>query len=194
MPDCFSKSEVTDFLNFMKLPDGTPLVPIDLMDYLWDNGFFTAPASTKYHGNYEGGLLEHSSAVAKFLVQLTEDNHLTWKNPRSPYIVGMFHDLCKIDQYRHPASDLVVDGMLLPDPSKWEYNPDTLLKGHGDKSVILLSQFYTLTEEEIMCIRYHMGAFTDKSEWNDYTRAVRNYPNVLWTHQADMLASHVAGV
>jgi hypothetical protein len=45
-----------------------------------------------------------------------------------------------------------------------------------------------------MCIRYHMGAFTDKSEWNDYTRAVRNYPNVLWTHQADMLASQVAGV
>ena len=72
--------------------------------------------------------------------------------------------------------------------------PDTLLKGHGDKSVMLLSQFYTLTDEKIMCIRYHMGAFTDKSEWNDYTRAVSQYPNVLWTHQADMLASHVAGV
>ena len=194
MPDFFSKSEVTDFMNFMKLPDGTSVVSDDMMEYLMAYGLFTAPASTKYHGNHEGGLLKHSSAVAKFLVQLTEDNHLTWKNPRSPYIVGMFHDLCKIDQYRHPASDLVVDGMLLPDPSKWEYNPDTLLKGHGDKSVMLLSQFYTLTEEEIMCIRYHMGAFTDKSEWNDYTRAVRNYPNVLWTHQADMLASHVAGV
>lgn len=44
------------------------------------------------------------------------------------------------------------------------------------------------------CIRYHMGAFTDKSEWNDYTRAVSQYPNVLWTHQADMLVSHIAGV
>lgn len=194
MPDCFSKSEVTDFLNFMKLPDGTPVVSDDMMEYLMAYGFFTAPASTKYHGNYEGGLLEHSYMVTKFLLTLTQDNHLIWHKSRSPYIVGMFHDLCKIDQYRHRASDLVVDGMLLPDPSKWEYNPDTLLKGHGDKSVMLLSQFYTLTEEEIMCIRYHMGAFTDKSEWNDYTRAVRNYPNVLWTHQADMLASHVAGV
>lgn len=194
MPDCFSKSEVTDFLNFMKLPDGTPLVSDDMMEYLMAYGFFTAPASTKYHGNYEGGLLEHSYMVTKFLLTLTQDNHLIWHKSRSPYIVGMFHDLCKIDQYRHPASDLVVDGMLLPDPSKWEYNPDTLLKGHGDKSVMLLSQFYTLTEEEIMCIRYHMGAFTDKSEWNDYTRAVHQYPNVLWTHQADMLASHVAGV
>ena len=59
---------------------------------------------------------------------------------------------------------------------------------------MLLSQFYSLTMEEIACIRYHMGAFTDKSEWNDYTRAVKAYPNVLWTHQADMLASHVKGV
>ena len=194
MPDCFSKSEVTDFLNFMKLPDGTSVVSDDMMEYLTAYGFFTTPASTKYHGNYEGGLLEHSYMVTKFLLTLTQDNHLIWRKARSPFIVGMFHDLCKIDQYRHPASDLVVNGMLLPDPSKWEYNPDTLLKGHGDKSVMLLSQFYTLTDEEIMCIRYHMGAFTDKSEWNDYTRAVSQYPNVLWTHQADMLASHVAGV
>lgn len=194
MPDYFSKYKVTDFLNFMKLPDGTSLVSDDMMDYLWDNGFFTAPASTKYHGNHEGGLLEHSDMVTRFLVVLTKDNHLTWMNPRSPYIVGMFHDLCKIDQYRHPASGLIIDGVSVLDSFKWEYNPDTLLKGHGDKSVMLLSQFYTLTEEEIMCIRYHMGAFTDKSEWNDYTRAVHQYPNVLWTHQADMLASHVAGV
>ena len=87
-----------------------------------------------------------------------------------------------------------MDGTIFYAESVWEYNPDTLLKGHGDKSVMLLSQFYTLTDEEIMCIRYHMGAFTDKSEWNDYTRAVSQYPNVLWTHQADMLATHVAGV
>lgn len=194
MADCFFKSEVTDFLNFMKLPDGISVVSDDMMNYLMAYGFFTAPASTKYHGNYEGGLLEHSYMVTKYLLTLTRDNHLLWRKARSPYIVGMFHDLCKIDQYRHPASDLVVNGMLLPDPSKWEYNPDTLLKGHGDKSVMLLSQFYTLTDEEIMCIRYHMGAFTDKSEWNDYTRAVSQYPNVLWTHHADMLASHVAGV
>ena len=194
MSDCFSKSEVTDFLNFMKLPDGTSVVSDDMMEYLTAYGFFTAPASTKYHGNYEGGLLEHSYMVTKYLLTLTQDNHLIWHKARSPFIVGMFHDLCKIDQYRHPASGLIADGVNVMDSFKWEYNPDTLLKGHGDKSVMLLSQFYTLTNEEIMCIRYHMGAFTDKSEWNDYTRAVSQYPNVLWTHQADMLASHVAGV
>ena len=185
MADCFSKSELDDFLNLMKLPNGTPLVPVDMIDYLVSYGFFTAPASTKYHGAYEGGLYQHSVAVTKFLLRLTDDNKLIWRNERSPYIVGMFHDLCKIDQYRP-----FMDGESVG----WEYNPDTLLKGHGEKSVMLLSQFYRLTEEEICCIRYHMGAFTPKEEWNDYTGAIHAYPNVLWTHQADMLASHVAGV
>ena len=204
MPDCFSESKVTDFLNVMKLPDGTSIVSDDMVDYLRTYGFFAAPASTKYHGNYEGGLIEHSIAVTKFLVQLTKDNHLTWKNPRSPYVVGMFHDLCKIDQYI-PQYELREE--LKPAPLNnpksttfvktlcgYDYNPDTLLKGHGDKSVMLLSQFYRLTEEEICCIRYHMGAFTPKEEWNDYTGAIHAYPNVLWTHQADMLATHVAGI
>ena len=187
-------TELTDFCNMMKLPDGTPLLPIDMLDWLVNNGFFKAPASTKYHGAYEGGLYQHSVAVTKFLLRLTEDNKLIWRNERSPYIVGMFHDLCKIDQYRHSESGLFADGISLPDPSKWEYNPHTLLKGHGEKSVMLLSQFYALTEEEICCIRYHMGAFTQKEEWNDYTGAIHAYPNVLWTHQADMLATHVAGI
>lgn len=185
MVDSPSKSELTAFCNLMKLPDGTPLLPIDMLDWLVNKGFFKAPASTKYHGAHEGGLYQHSVAVTQFLLRLTEDNKLIWRNERSPYIVGMFHDLCKIDQYL-PFMDC--------ESISWDYNPNTLLKGHGEKSVMLLSQFYRLTEEEICCIRYHMGAFTPKEEWNDYTRAVRQYPNVLWTHHADMLASHVAGI
>lgn len=194
MADCFSKSELTDFCKMMTLPNGTPLIPVDMLDWLVSKGFFTAPASTKYHGAHEGGLFQHSAAVMKALVCLTESCHLDWQNERSPYIVGMFHDLCKIDQYRNTSYGLTLDGQPLHNPCEWEYNPHTLLKGHGEKSVMLLSQFYTLTEEEILCIRYHMGAFTPKEEWNDYTGAIHAYPNVLWTHQADMLASHVAGI
>lgn len=189
MADCFSKSELTDFCNLMKLPDGTPLLPIDMLDWLVNKGFFEAPASTKYHGAHEGGLYQHSVSVMKFLVQLTRDNGLHWQDERSPYIVGMFHDLCKIDQYK--ATDYTV---VPKNPILYQYNTDTLLKGHGEKSVMLLSQFYRLTEEEICCIRYHMGAFTPTEEWNDYTGAIHAYPNVLWTHHADMLASHVAGI
>ena len=197
MPDCFSKSEVTDFLNFMKLPDGTSVVSDDMMEYLMAYGFFTAPASTKYHGNYEGGLLNHSRMVTEYLLALTQANHLIWRKARSPFIVGMFHDLCKIDQYRHPIiEELFIENEKAPvyDEMNWEYNPDTAVKGHGDKSVILLSQHMTLTEEEMMCILYHMGAFTDREQWKDYTNAIHMFPNVLWTHHADMIASHIVGV
>ena len=181
------KLAVATFTDFMQLPDGTPLVSPEMLQILTRKGFFHAPASTKYHGNYPGGLFAHSFAVAKSLVTFTDNNNLHWEKPRSPYIVGMFHDLCKIDQYR------LLSHSQDPDV-RYDYNPDTLLKGHGDKSVMLLSQFYTLTEEEIMCIRYHMGAYTEKEEWPYYGRAVEQYPNVLWTHTADMFASHVAGV
>ena len=149
---------------------------------LIESGYFTAPASTKHHGNYEGGLFDHSFAVTEALVTMTDKNELKWTLPRSPWVIGMFHDLCKIDSYKYI------------DCIGYEYNKETLYKGHGDKSVILLSSYLTLTPEEVACIRYHMGAFADKEEWNDYTRAIRQYPNVLWTHHADMIASQIKGV
>lgn len=156
-------------------------------------GFFTAPASRKYHGNYEGGLFDHSLVVAQYLVELTEKNNLKWERHASPRLVGMFHDLCKVDQYR-PLTIAVRAPNDVGWKKEWEYNNNILLKGHGEKSVMLLSTLMELTMEEVICIRYHMGAFTDKEEWRDYTRAVNNYPNSLWTHHADMLASHVEGV
>lgn len=195
-----TKIERIDMMkSFMVLPDGSPIIYPDLMNWLCVNGFFTAPASASHHGNYEGGLFDHSIHVAQILVHLTKNLSLKWKDPRSPYLIGMFHDLCKIDQYRHPMADVEFrmygSKAIRPiDTTRWEYNPDTMLSGHGDKSVMLLSQFYSLTDEEILCIRYHMGAFTDKKEWAFYTRAVQLYKNVLYTHTADMLESQVDGV
>ena len=171
-----------------------PYVSDKFLTWLIDNGFFDAPASTKYHGSYPGGLFDHCYMVAETLAQLTDDFHLDWWRKESPYLVGMFHDLCKIDCYQHPVIGHTVDGKPIYDLNTWEYSKNMGLKGHGDKSIMLLSMYTTLTEEEIMCIRYHMGAFTDKEEWHDYTNAVKNFPNVLWTHHADMLASHVSGV
>lgn len=151
---------------------------------LEDLGFFTAPASTKYHGAYEGGLFDHSLEVTKCLVELTEKLGLEWERPESPYIVGMYHDLCKCDNY-------VVDF----ETGKYIYNPYLIIPGHGDKSVIMLQKYLELTDEEIACIRWHMGAYeTDTKLWNYYGRAIETYPNVLYTHTADMIASKIRGV
>lgn len=161
-----------------------PHIPFDCLGWLAVKGFFKVPASTKYHGSHEGGLFEHSLAVMEQLVELTKRNHLEWQRPESPYVVGIFHDLCKMDSYTPNENRKAGEPPYL-------YNTDTLLKGHGEKSVMLLSTLTKLTEEEVACIRYHMGAFTDKEEWSDYTRAIHRFPNVLWTHHADMIATHI---
>lgn len=167
----------------------------DFMGYL-NESFFTAPASTKYHGAYEGGLYDHSRQVYIRLKNLTENNGLKWERPESPFIIGMFHDLCKCDQYKKIGGTvLTLNGIEVSDPTgyHYEYNTDTVLKGHGSKSVMILSQFITLTEEEMLCIRYHMGPY-EKEEWQEFDAAIRRYQNVYWTHAADMLASKVDDV
>lgn len=184
------------FLTAMQLKDGTPLVTAEMMDWLIGQGFFMKPAAINHHGNCTGGLFDHSFTVMQNLVEITESLGLKWQNPRSPYIVGMFHDLCKLDDYvDENAMDTVMMGTGSPISKnpKWTHNPDMILKGHGEKSIILLSQFMTLTEEEIMCIRFHMGAY-ETDAWNEYNAAIRKYETVLWTHTADMYASKVDGV
>ena len=165
----------------------------DFIAYLNEGGFFTAPASTKYHGAYEGGLYEHSRAVFLRLRELTENMGLKWQREESPFIIGMFHDLCKCDQYVEKQAGPIELGLNYETPV-YEYNQNTLLKGHGDKSVMILSRFLVLTEEEILCIRYHMGAY-QKEDWDGFDLAIRKTNGlVLWAHHADQLASKVDNI
>lgn len=167
-------------------------VESELTQELKTMGFFTAPASTKYHGNYPGGLFDHSLQVSKELVNISQKMGLVWQRQRSPYIVGMFHDLCKVDAYKF--EDVCSDAEYSEFSSvRYKHNDDVLLKGHGDKSIMLLSQFMSLTTEEILCIRYHMGAYETDS-WAQYGMAIKSCPNVLWTHTADMIASKICNV
>ena len=164
--------------------------------WLIEQGFFVKPAAISHHGNYTGGLFDHSFEVMEDLVDMTKRFDIQWQDERSPYIVGIFHDLCKVDDYiDENAEDVVVMGTGSPISKnpKWGKNPSCILQGHGDKSVMMLSQFMTLTEEEIFCISFHMGAY-ETNRWNQYDAAIRRYETVLWTHTADMYASKVKGV
>ena len=150
-------------------------------------GFFTAPASRSFHGNYEGGLFDHSFAVAKYLTELTEKLGLKWQREDSPYIVGMLHDLCKCGQYRQVGEN--------PRGPIWEHVGALVIPGHGERSVIMAQKWLCLNDEEIACIRWHMGAYeTDTRLWQCYNLAIKLYPNVLWTHTADNYVSQVLEV
>ena len=117
-------------------------------------------------------------------MMLTRKLGLSWDRDESPYIIGYLHDLCKTDDYffKEKNGEFII-----------EYNKNHK-PGHGHKSLDLLLGHIYLTPEEITCIRYHMGAFTDKSEWGDFCREVHDNPNVLWTHNADMMASQIQGI
>ncbi len=160
----------------------------ELLKWLEAAGFYEWPAAQKHHGNTWGGLFRHSLQVTYELKRLTCDLGLTWQRAESPEIIGMLHDICKLDDYTIlPFGDN-------PEEPQIDINQNKLYPGHGEKSLIMLMGHIDLTEEEKMCIRYHMGAFTDSKEWPYYSRAVQQYPNVLYTHTADMIASQVKGV
>ena len=151
------------------------------LDY---ENFFTAPASRSYHGAYEGGLFDHSYTVAKTLQELTTNNHLEWERKESPLIIGYLHDICKHDQY-----------ILDKANKKYIWNENQIFTGHATKSLLIIDSYkINITKEERQCIRWHMGAFDDKENWQAYSDAVRVCHNVLWTHHADMIASQIKGI
>ena len=154
-----------------------------LTNGLRDMGYFKAPASVNHHGNYDGGLFDHSWAVMEALENLTYRLNLKWERKESLYIVGLLHDLCKCNSYVYNE-----------EAGQWEYNNNITINGHGELSVILAQQLIQLTEEEMLCIRWHMGAYDDKKNWNILGRAIEEYPNVLYTHTADMIASRIQGI
>nr|DAP97485.1 MAG TPA: putative HD superfamily hydrolase [Caudoviricetes sp.] len=175
--DRTKQQRINLFKNCMPSPYNT-----GILQQLEKDGFFTAPAAASHHGNYEGGLFDHSFAVACQLVDYTQSLGLHWERKESPYIVGMLHDYCKTKLYTKQE-----DGTFT-------HTENVILPGHGSASVALIQQFLQLTFEELMCIRWHMGAFEGEKYWKGYSAACCAYPNVLYTHTADMYVSQCMGI
>ena len=162
-----------------------------LVDFMVENRFFSAPASTKWHGAYAGGLWAHSVCVAEQLRKLTDKYHVEWESSDSPEIIGLLHDLCKFAQYVFDA-----DGQILS-------NKAEKAKGHGFYSVALLDSLgFVLTTEERECILWHMGKWTvepyydlahvqnGESVFGSFKEALDGIYNLRWVCGADMIASH----
>lgn len=147
-----------------------------LCDFLNENNFIEKCAGRKHHGTNDSDLVRHSMCVAKQLEILTKNNSLSWERPESPIIVGLLHDVCKCYNY------------IKDEDGNWVWNKETP-SGHGTLSLLILNKLVPLTLEEQACIRYHMGAYEGKEVWGELSNAIKTYPNILWTCQADMIAS-----
>ena len=163
-----------------------------LLDYLQRSDFFTAPASTRYHGAHEGGLLAHSLNVYDCLVDILSRPRMkelygVQYSDESIAIAGLFHDICKVNFYKTSFRNAKDEN------GKWVSVPyytieDNLPYGHGEKSVYILSGFMRLTRDEAFAIRYHMG-FSGTEDPNNVSKALEMFPLAYAVCCADMEAA-----
>ena len=155
--------------------------------------FFTAPSSTRFHGAYEGGLVEHSLNVYECLKDYlnrprTKELYGMDYTPETIAVTALLHDICKVGfyavDYRNAKNE----------QGGWEKVPyytvrDTLPYGHGEKSVYMIQSFMRLTRDEAFAIRYHMG-FSGNEDKNSVGRALEMFPLALAVNVADMEATY----
>ena len=167
----------------------------ELLDFLLSDhcDFFTAPASTRYHGAYEGGLLEHSLNVYDCLcdqlarTRVKEVYGISYSE-ESVAIVALLHDLCKVNFYKTSFRN------VKDETGHWTSVPyytieDSLPYGHGEKSVYIVSGYMRLTRDEAFAIRYHMG-FSGPEDANQGGKALDMFPLASMLFMADMEASY----
>ncbi len=167
----------------------------NLLDFLERSDFFTAPASTKGHCAFEGGLCLHSTNVYKRLVKLLEGEYgEKWDSVvsrESVAIIGLLHDICKVNYYTTELRNVKKDGQWVQEP--FYKIEDSLPYGHGEKSVYMISGFMKLTREEAMAINWHMGGFDARvKEMSSILRSVYyKYPVAFLAHIADIMATYL---
>lgn len=167
----------------------------ELLNWLCKTDFFTAPASTNFHSNFEGGLAEHSINTYERFLKLVKneygENYSSTISDESIAICALLHDVCKVNFYKQELRNVKVDGV-------WEQRPyytvdEDLPYGHGEKSVYIISGFMKLTREEAMIINWHMGGFDARVKGGSYSlsNAFYKYPNAVLFHLADVLSTYL---
>lgn len=166
-----------------------------LLEYILSDhsDFFTAPASTRFHGSYEGGLCSHSLNVYHCLKDYLERQrakelyHMNYSE-ETIALCALLHDICKMNfykvDYRNAKNEMGV----------WEKVPyytidDNLPYGHGEKSVYIISGYMRLTREEAFAIRYHMG-FSGIEDKGSIGKAFEMFPLAFALSVADMEATY----
>ena len=161
-----------------------------LLEFIDATDFYTAPASTRFHGSYEGGLLEHSLKVYEILKEKVKHTPIEMEVSEDTLIISaLLHDICKVKYYKVDYRN------AKNDRGEWEKVPyytveDTIPYGHGEKSVMMLTEYIKLTPEEKYAIRWHMGFTEPKEQYSTISAAYKKYPLALLLHEADLESTY----
>ena len=177
--------------RFLELLRSTKREGIEnLISFIEKTDFYTAPASTRFHGSFEGGLLEHSIKVYDILSDKIKNYPLNLEISEDTIIISaLLHDICKVNFYKVDYRN------AKNSKGEWEKVPyytvdDTIPYGHGEKSVMMISEYIKLTSEEKYAIRWHMGFTEPKELYNTLGTAFKKYPLALLIHEADLEATY----
>ena len=158
----------------------------ELLKWIENSDFFTAPASTRFHECYDGGLCEHSVHVFDEIVRLLKAYPEIKVSGETAAIVSLLHDLCKIGCYKTELRNKKNEfGQWVQVPF-YTFQEDTCFGSHGAKSVFIIQKFMKLTDEEIAAINCHMGVENGNFAVND---AFRQFPLAFLLHSADMAST-----
>ena len=166
-----------------------------LLEYLMSerSDFFTAPASTKFHGDYDMGLVTHSVNVYHCLkdylarARCLSEYNMNYSD-ETIALVALLHDVCKINCYHKYLRNVKNEEGVWEQVAAFNFeDPEPF--GHGEKSVFLISKFLRLTNEEAYAIRFLMG-FSEEGNGRNAGRAFEKYPLALALNVADMEASY----
>lgn len=155
--------------------------------------FFTAPASTKFHASYEGGLCDHSLNVYDNLksymeTQRAKESFKFDYSPETIALVSLFHDICKVNTYKVSSRNVKDEHGVWRSVPYYEFD-DRLPYGHGEKSVYILSGYMKLTREEAFAIRYHIG-FAGSEDNRNISNVFNMFPLALALYIADLEATY----
>lgn len=167
----------------------------ELLAWLEGTDFYSAPASTRFHGSYPGGLVYHTLNVVYELRELVRFYDIKDISNESIIIVALAHDFCKINIYQETMVNVPPQRSK---SGKWEqqlgYKKNEILKlGHGAKSLSILQNFIKLEDYEKEAIFWHMGAYDTGvlSSMHDLYDVFEENKLAFLLHMADMVATYI---
>ena len=158
--------------------------------------FLSDPASRQYHGNYQGGLFEHSICVYAAALEVSRVADLGVKSENVDAIACIFHDLCKVGLYKKYTKK---DGSI-----SYDYVKDFESIQHGPESLkrllnIIIDNIlpYRISDAWQQAISFHIEKWQvleDSAEKTNYDKFCRIYPEIIVLHISDMFASKIIGL
>lgn len=165
-----------------------------LADYLSDStDFFTAPASTRFHNNFSGGLAQHCLNVYENFKSLLEIKGIEMSED-SIIICALLHDLCKCNTYVVETRNRKNDQGQWEKYNIWATNKDVDIPlPHSSRSIAIIRKFIKLSIKEELTIFYHMGPYGGEDyEYRNMLKAANEkYPQTVLFYVADTIASYL---